>query len=609
MILSGPTPSHAPKWDDLVAMLREASAGDPARGVYILSGEGTKEFRSWAELYARSAQVAGALGRTLAPRTRVVVRMNTQFSFLHAFFGCIGAGMIPVPLSAPRPSHPDPMGQLQSLGRFARRLNATAVLYDRSLGLAHRPATGGAFTAAWELEALLRKSPGAGGDEEAFGAHVSELAYIQPTAGSTGHVRAVGLTHRNILSNIVAVSQALEMTPQDLGVCWLPLDNVMSLVGFVLMSAYWGLDAVLMDPARFVSHPQDWFCAIDAHRATITAAPDFAYFHCTRRVRASTLEGLDLSSLRVAMCGGEPVRAQHLDSFFGRFRDYGLSERAFMPVYGLAEATLGVAFEQLGGPFDIDGVNRRTLERDDRAEPLGPEGAPTPYERMHLVSVGAPIAGVDVAVFRDGQVVDAQREIGEIGLRGPNVMAGYMDAPNPDTASRATTRQGDWLLTGDLGYIAGGRLYVVDRMHDSPRVEGRRFLPSEVELFVDSVDGVRAGTSVAFVSKGRIVVACEIQLGADAHELEIEVRRLLKRHLNIVPDEVLCLEPSSVPKTRQGSVRRHHARQFYDRGQLELAERSNELQGLWRLANRARSDALRLSERVKQKLGWWTDKS
>lgn len=599
-------------WRTVMEMFRESTRLDHARGVHVIAADGGREFRTWAQLLEGSLRVGAALERGgLGAGERVMIMMSTGHDFLTSFFGAMSIGAVPIPLAPPRAEHPNPFGSLLVLSRFARKVGVGVVLYDEALPVEQRPGVGptSAFHTAASLSELLERVP--------LGASVPPLvatqrvAYIQPSSGTTGPVRAVALTHDNILSSVRAVGQALELTDTDIGVSWLPPDNIMSLVGFVMLSIYWGLDAVLMAPERFLARPHEWLRAIDQHRATITAAPDFAYHYCTRRARARDLEGLDLSSLRVAMSGGEPVRARHIKSFVQRFSPHGLDPDVFLPVYGLTEGTLAVTFAPLEDRLRVDAIDRRALEREGRATPLEGGRAPSPSRRMHLVSVGAPLPGVEIEILAEDRSECDERQLGEIAFRGPNVMAGYVPEGAHSEDEPGITRQDwGWVLTGDLGYLSEGRLYVVERAGEAPLDRwGRRLLPGEAELFINAVDGVRMGSAAVFcVGEGaeeHLVAVYEVQIGADADEIEREVRRQLKKHLDLTPDIIRALSPFSVPKTRDGKLRRNLTRRFYEEGRLERQERTGELDGVVRLLNRARSDVLRLGERVRQGVSRW----
>ena len=609
MILQGPsspqtaqTPQDRERlgFQTLIDAFKHAASAPQPQPLHLWTRQGTQERRSWAQLMESSLRVGAALeAQGLKPGERVLLIMPTSFELLSSLFGAMLIGATPLILAPPRAGQADATRFMESLHKLAARMQVSCALYDQSLAPQLRPtrAPGSPWRRALELEPTL--------EAVAVGATawprvtLPDLAYIQLTSGATGPIKGVALSHANVLSNVRAIGQRVHIQPDDVGVSWLPLDNIMGLVGFVFFSAYWGLELVKLDAERFLTHPHEWLRAIHQHRGTITAAPDFAYYHTLRRANERDLAQLDLSSLRVAMSGAEPVRARHMKLFLRRFGPYGLRERVFLPVYGLSEATLAVTFGQGPGQIELDAINRAALERRGEVEPLAPAGQRAPEERMHLVSVGAPLPDVQLQIMDpQGHPVE-EGVLGEIVVRGPHVASGYV---SPDELKQWP---GGWLRTGDLGYIARQQLFVLERLQDVIWLpQGRRTFPNEIELFVNSIDGVRAGSAVAFAGErpGSLVVACETQAVVSLDELTAMVRHQLRHHLALEGYELLTLSAHSVPRTRDGKVCRGLARKLYLAGKLERRDRRGDLDPLVRLVHRARSDARRITNQLSARL-------
>ena len=562
----------------MYGLLERRASVSPARGVYVRNGRGAQEFRTFSQLLASADRIAHALrAGGVDAGDRVLVAQPTGFDFLSTFFGLQALGAIPVPLHWP--DDDDPFGGPGRLARWRR----IAMRYDASVlvcgDIGDRDERG--WTGIWPphplqwvtdvahlIEDVCSRVPIQPRDVDP-----SDVAYIQSTSGTTGAPRGVQLTHEGIYFSVEAIGERIDVRDDDVLVSWLPLDNIMGWVGVVLSALHWGVRPVLLKPRTFLENPEEWFWAISEHRATISLAPNFAFNYCVRRCNSSQLEGLDLSSWRIAMNGSEPVRAQHIQAFARRFHDYGLRDHVTMPVYGLSEATLGVTFHEAETPIEIDGVNRRKLERRGRATPLPSDGADTQRERMHVVSVGEPLDGVEVRIVDDDNQPVDDRRLGEIAIRGPNVMAGYVTSTIRDEQPTPTRIEDGWLLTGDLGYRADGELFVVTRESDRLVLgDGRTVFPDEVELFVDAVDGVRAGSTAVFAdpeaepSTGgqQVVVAFEVQSGADDEELMEIIESVLQAHLDLSPHRLLALPVRSIPKTPTGKVRRHQCRQLFE---------------------------------------------
>lgn len=567
-------------WSSLFDLLESRAATTPGRAFYVRDGRGVQEFRTLSQLLATSHRVAFALKqRGVKAGDRVLVGQPTSFEFLSTFFALQALGAIPIPLHWP--GQVDPFRSWSNLARWRR----IALRYDARVlicgDLGVRADTG--WRGIWpphplelvtDVARLLDGVPSRV-EVEPHRASPDDVAYIQSTSGTTGAPRGVRVTHRGILENVEAIGNHIAAGPKDVLVSWLPLDNIMGLVGVVFFSLHWGIRPVLMHPEEFLARPEDWFWAISDHRATLSLAPNFAFNYCVRRCNASELDGLDLSSWRVAMNGSEPVRAQHMQAFARRFHKYGFGDHVLMPVYGLSEVTLGASFHPPRTPIRVDGINRHDLEWKGLATPLPPEGASKPSERMHVVSVGKPLEGIKLRIVDDeGRPVD-ERVLGQVCLRGPSLMEGYVEATQRDPEAAPTRIVDGWLNTGDLGYLADGDLFLISRVSDVIVLpSGRKIFPEEVEFFVDAVDGVRSGSTAAFAApvdgEGKsdgeddkgcgIVVAFEVQPGADAEELVQAISSLLATHLDLQPDQLLDLRARSVPKTPTGKVRRHHCR-------------------------------------------------
>lgn len=568
-------------WPSLFELLRLRAEESPGRSFYVRNGRGVQEFRTLAQLLSSSLRVAYALReRGVGTGEPVLLAQPTGFEFLSTFFGLQAVGAIPIPLGWPGGADllrgPANMARWRRLAsRYGARVLICGALEGRTILPPHPLEL--VIDQAQLLEGVATRV-----EFEAHQTGPADIAYIQSTSGTTGAPRGVRLTQEGIYASVEAIGQRIEARDDDILVSWLPMDNIMGLVGVVFFALHWNIRPVLMPPERFLAHPEDWFWAISDHRATLSLAPNFSFNFCVRRCNESELNGLDLSSWRIAMNGSEPVRAQHMQAFAKRFHQYGLKDHILMPVYGLSEATLGVSFHNAARPIEIEGINRRDLEWEGVATPLPPQGAARPSERMHVVSVGRPLESLQLRIVDEqtGKPL-GERKLGEIAIAGPNVAAGYVAATLPGEQTdqeRLPTRFEDgWLRTGDLGFLADGKLYFITRASERILLKsGRSIFPEEVELFVDAVDGVRAGSTAVFAAPGEpaadeevgVVVVFEVQPGADAEEIKSTIRPLLKTHLELEPAQIIEMPARTIPKTATGKVRRHHSRRLMADGLL-----------------------------------------
>ena len=566
----------------LAAALEAGAAAGSGGFTFVGDGGGARpgpaeETWSLARLYDRAAGAAVALGEHgLRPGERVAVILPRPADFLPAFLGVMLAGAVPVPLYPPL-TVGAPGGYPELVRHAVAAAGARLVLTAAAVA----PLLDGLPARCPELQDVL-DGERLGGDAAAYRAlrpDAGATAFLQFTSGSTGRPKGVVLTYGNLEANCRAIMEhGLRAGPGDRGVSWLPLFHDMGLIGFVLAPIYYGQPVSLLTPAAFVRRPALWLQTIARHRGTVTFAPNFAYGLAARRVRDADLEGLDLSALRLAGCGAEPVHASTLRDFARRFAPYGFSAAAFAPSYGMAESTLAIAF---GRGLRVDRVRRDALTAGGRAVPAAPAAppaappagvavaAPEP-EAVELVGCGAPFPGHALRIVDAAGRPLPERRVGEIAVRGPSVAAGYFRDP---AATAATFRDG-WLRSGDLGYLAGGQLFVCGRRKDLLVVNGRKYHPQDVEWAAGAVPGVREGKVVAFSTtppgweREAVVVAVETRSEVTPEALGPQLRAAVARATGLQVDVVLGAESGSLPKTSSGKAQRALARSLYLSGAL-----------------------------------------
>jgi 1-acyl-sn-glycerol-3-phosphate acyltransferase len=554
-------------------------AGHPQRVHILYYGPDERpQPMSYDALKAGAARVAGRLQREgLRPGGAVAVMLPTSPGYFHSFFGILMAGGIPVPIYPPtRPQQIE-----DHLRRHARILgNAGAVFLitvpeARTLGRlmrVHVPSLRGVLT----LDDLGAETP----FEPALPARGDDIAFLQYTSGSTGDPKGVILTHADLLANIRAMGAAAEVRPDDVFVSWLPLYHDMGLIGAWLGSLYYGLPLVSMSPLAFLARPLRWLQAIHRHRGTLSAAPNFAYELCLTRVSDASLDDLDLSSWRWAFNGAEPVSPITLRRFAERFERCGLRREAIAPVYGLAEAGVGLAFPPPQRGYRIDCVDRARFAQSGYALPVPCTAAGA----MEVVACGRPLPGYRVRVVDPRGQELAERREGVLQFQGPSATRGYFRNPK---ATAGLIRDG-WHDTGDRAYLASGEIHLTGRVKDLIIRGGRNIYPYELEQAVGEIAGIRKGCVAAFAATDertgteRLVVVAETK-ARDATRraaLEQALRERTNEILGMPPDEVVLAPPRSVLKTSSGKLRRGATRDLYLAGRLSAKARSP----AWQLA-------------------------
>jgi 1-acyl-sn-glycerol-3-phosphate acyltransferase len=436
------------------------------------------------------------------------------------------------------------------------------------------------------LDAAEKAPPPAPGALPAFlsGSRVrkgTDIALLQYTSGSTGNPKGVVLTHANLLANMRAIAEAAQMSPDDVGVSWLPLYHDMGLIGAWLTLMMHGLPVVVMSPIAFLTRPERWLQAVSKYRATLSAAPNFAYELCVRKIPDKAMEGVDLSSWRAALNGAEPVNPETLERFTNRFAKHGFRREAMFPVYGLAEASLAVTFPPLNRGPKVDRVEREMFATEGRAIPAkaGDENA------IGFVSSGVALPRHEVTIVdKDGREVPERTE-GFLWFRAASATSGYFqneEATAKLFSSGPTNGAGEypWVNSGDRAYQADGEIYITGRVKDIIIKGGRNLYPHEVEELASRAEGIRKGCVVAFGLKGEETGTEKLVIVAESREedrakraaIAAAINDQVARGLGLPPDRVELIRPGSIPKTSSGKLRREETKQLYLQGTLAAAK-------------------------------------
>lgn len=397
--------------------------------------------------------------------------------------------------------------------------------------------------------------------ERADEADEADIAMRQLTSGSTGAPKAVEISHTNLAANSVAICHALDLhTDQDVMLSWLPLAHDMGMIAFVQFPMQVGVETVVVSPDQFLRRPIAWAELISRHRATITSGPNFGYSVLTRVLHRAAPTDIDLSSLRIAVNGAEPIDHRDLANFAAVGARFGLRPSAPTPAYGLAEATLVVSMAAPHDPAIVDSVSRRAVTQAHRAPPVRDDSD----DAQHVVCLGFPVTGMDVRIARDGTAL-GPREIGAIELRGPAIADSYLTSEGVFPLAR----DDGWFDTGDLGYLdQEGRIYVCGRAKDLIVVAGTNLYPHDIERAAETVDGVRKGCVIALrvdAEREGFAVLAEVH---NAHEEDVrqrisrDITARVNRQVGYAPREVRVFPAGTLPKTASGKLRRNSAREL-----------------------------------------------
>lgn len=539
---------------DILSDLAQAAEESPRRGFRLVDRHLRVVDLTYDELYSTSRQAAlGWLEAGVQPGDRVLLPLPTGKAFLTGFFGSMIAGAVPCAAIAPQEAAATASWD-RRMRDIAQMLGARAILVEEPHASTLEPVLPAGCRVLTPTQLLAGS-----GTPPAISRSPDDIAFIQLTSGTTALPKAVQLSHGALASNVRQIALRSGTDRHSVGVNWLPLHHDMGLVGSVMTSIHARIDLVLMRPFQFLHRPDSWLQAIDRFGGTHSPAPTFAYRYVLQRLDRTPLPRLSLATWQTAYVGAEPVQADILYAFERQMKQFGFSEHALFPCYGMAEASLAVTCKPLGEPFKTLLISRRALAHENRA------GAPTAdSDALTVVSCGTPMEHTIVAVVDHHGHELPDGCVGEIRVSGPSVFSGYFGeslAPvGPSTVH-----------TGDLGFLDKGELYVVGRTKDVIILGGANHHPAEVEWVAGQVEGVRAGKAAALgifdpeSGTERLCVMVEVdpKRRVEPPELVAALRQHVRDATGLVVSDVDLAPPGTIPVTTSGKIQRSRVKELF----------------------------------------------
>jgi acyl-CoA synthetase (AMP-forming)/AMP-acid ligase II len=565
--------------DTLVDLLHYRSRHQPdcLAFTFLEDGETVEANLTFAQLDRQARAIGATLQHMQAAPERVLLLYPSGLEYIAAFFGCLYAGAIAVPMYPPHMKRS--AKRLEAIVNDAQAtiaLTTSALMPKTDHWIANMPQLGAlqwlATDAIEESAGLAWQAPGITSDS---------LAFLQYSSGSTASPKGVMVSHGNLLHNQRVLQEAKGHDAQTIIVSWLPLYHDLGLIGNVIQALYLGVRCILMTPASVLQRPVRWLQAISHYQGTSSGGPNFAYDLCTRKVTDEQRAALDLSSWNVALNGAEPIRPETLDRFVEAFGPCGFRREAVFPAYGLAEATLIVSGGQKGMPPVLQTVKKTALMQD-RVVITRPDAA----DAQTLVGAGRALLDQQVIIV-DPQTCTpcAPDQVGEIWVASPSVAQGYWRRPASTTATfqafLADSGAGPFLRTGDLGFLYQGELFITGRMKDVIIVRGHNHYPQDIELTVEQSHAALrpncgAAFSVEIEGEECVVVVQEVERSyqqtpkLDVHDILGAIRRTVSEEHRLQVHAITLIRVGSIAKTSSGKIQRRACKAAFLAGELDV---------------------------------------
>jgi acyl-CoA synthetase (AMP-forming)/AMP-acid ligase II len=563
-------------FSSLVALLAKRAETQPdARAYIFLSDRGAEEtVLTFRELHDAARALAVRLAEVTRPGDRAMLVFPPGLEFVVAFFGCLIARVIAVPMMMPR--------------RQSARDSSAAIMANCEPAIA---LTSSAFAIRGDLQERFSReglqwlavdldtAPTQAAADLRLPAR-EDIAFLQYTSGSTSEPKGVAVSHGNLLANLEMIRISLGNTERSTYVNWVPLYHDMGLILNTLEALYVGALCVLMAPNAFTQRPLNWLRAISDYRAEVACCPNFGYDLCVSRYRAEQMQGVDLSSWKIALNGAEPVHAETIEQFIKTFADHGFDPRATFPAYGMAEATLLIS----GGSRSAGHVTRDVSRSALQAHRV--ETSSDAADSQTLVGCGRALEGERIAIVDpDTRARLPVDQVGEVWVNGANVAGAYWKNPDATkTGLHARIASDDdsasWLRTGDLGFLdSAGELFITGRIKDLIIVRGINHYPQDIERTVQAAHAaLRANCGAAFSVSDEhddeaLVVVQEVERTERNRIDGAEMKGLIREHVTdqheLFARHIVLIRPGTLPKTTSGKIQRSLARRLWSDGQFE----------------------------------------
>ena len=552
-------------YDSMTHILRDAR--DKHREIRFIDGDKDESVMTFTELWDSAVGLLGTLqARGMEAGDELVIFTRSNKTFVVAFWAAILGGIVPVPVAVGISDE-----HRLKLFRILRQLERGTLFTE--FDLLERLSQFASENHLREIQAELRSTTiterniSVTAHGEVADPDRDQIAFIQYSSGSTSDPKGVCLTHRNLTTNIRAIVEATDWRADDQSLSWMPLTHDMGLIGYHLSVMAAGMNHAVMDTSVFVRRPLLWMQKAHELRATQLCSPNFGYKHFLKLFERKGLDNLDLSSVKLILNGAEPISWDLCESFLAALQPFGLKRSTMFPVYGLAEATVGVTLPEPGAEYSRIVVDRHSLKI---GSPYVVKDADDP-DAVSFVKVGRPIRDCRVRITDDDDQVLEDGLVGHIQIEGASVTSGLY---NDTDAEAALFTDDDWLRSGDCGVFVDGELVITGRSKDIIIVNGQNYYPHDIEEVISAIDGLDLGkivvcgvSSTSSTTEELLAFVLFRQDVETFRETANEVRAIVGEHTGLEVDHVIPV--ARIPKTTSGKVQRNHLANAYLEGEFD----------------------------------------
>jgi acyl-CoA synthetase (AMP-forming)/AMP-acid ligase II len=541
--------------------LHLAASKHPQLGINYIRDDGSIDFQSYPELLQEATGMAcGLISGGMKQGSKAIIATNDNRQTITLLWACFISGIVPTILQPPvtftdfNPSASKLLNVFRQLGNPVVFTSVATHSSDKQLS---------------DKMVVYSDIPFKEGEPK-VNCSFEDLAFIQFSSGSTGEPKGIMLTHRNLAMNIEAIIAGLDLQPHDHGGNWMPLYHDMGLIGYHLTPIYCPCQQYHIDTVDFIKNPGLWLDMMSQQKITVTGCPNFGQALVLRYIkRKSEGQNWDFSPVKAMLNGAEPISVKIVDEFSSAMKKYGFANEAMMPVYGMAEATLAISFSPLmksttTTTFDVEMLDNKNIARKI------PMGSNVKQGRT-IISVGTALKYVEIRIADEQENELGENNVGHIQVKGGSVTRGYYE--NPDASAQAFN--GEWLKTGDMGFIFENNLYISGRYKDIIFMNGKNYFAHDLENLACSLEDINYG-KIAFggitdqkTGKEKVLVFLAGIPETKAMDMLHQLRVLLRKNLGIQLDELILIRSNEIPKTSSGKIQRYRLIQRYQQGEFK----------------------------------------